>query len=244
MHDTGAAHQPLLCSPPTAILGSRLAHPSHDRADADVSYSHLSGASDARAWDDNIQDCCYICLDGSTDDNALTRPCKCPRLVHAKCLALMQVHAAGKRNETNCEFCCQELPDWKMVLQPASRVPAKMNVTYKGKAYSFDVQPGPDGLRKFEVAVCRAFDLPEHTRLNISFKLDVPILKTESRERAPGSCVDDLGTRSLVQLSGRKNYDTAVHCAAISTAEYYGSDRKHHGNDKRCVQKRIAVLLG
>jgi hypothetical protein len=43
------------------------------------------------------QDCCWICLDGPEPGRELQRPCKCPRVSHADCLARWQLQSGGKR---------------------------------------------------------------------------------------------------------------------------------------------------
>lgn len=42
-------------------------------------------------------DCCWICLDGPEPGRELQRPCKCPRVSHADCLARWQLQSGGKR---------------------------------------------------------------------------------------------------------------------------------------------------
>lgn len=147
---------------------------------------------------------CWICLDLGGD---LVYPCKCPRMAHKACLARWQLQSAGTRKETHCEFCDSVLPDWKNALSGPSdtgtHVPAVMNVNFDGKTYSFEVEPGPDGYRKFTDAIRLAFELPEDSELNITFTCDEPTLP-------------EVG--SLLTLQGPGAYDAAVHCASLSAA--------------------------
>ena len=56
-----------------------------------------------------------------------------------------------------------------------------MNVSFAGTAYSFEVQPGPQGYSAFADAVRQAFSLPDDSDLNITFTCDEPC--------QPGKCV-------------------------------------------------------
>ncbi|MEW5307912.1 MAG: hypothetical protein WDW38_010561 [Sanguina aurantia] len=145
---------------------------------------------------------CWICLDGSSPARPLMCPCKCPRAVHAQCIARWQLQSAGSRRERYCDFCAETLPDWKANLAPLSHcnVPAVMNVNFDGRTYSFEVKPGPDGYRHFTEAIRRAFSLPQESLLNITFTCDEP-------------CIG-----SLLTLNGPGAYDAAVHCAAVSAS--------------------------
>jgi hypothetical protein len=78
-----------------------------------------------------------------------------------------------------------------------------MNVNFDGKTYSFEVEPGPDGYRKFTQAIRMAFQLPGDSELNITFTCDEPTLP-------------EVG--SLLTLQGPGAYDAAVHCASLSAA--------------------------
>lgn len=42
-------------------------------------------------------DMCWVCLGESTASEPLCCPCRCPRPVHAHCLARWQLHSAGSR---------------------------------------------------------------------------------------------------------------------------------------------------
>lgn len=161
-----------------------------------------------RSFDSSSSDdspICWICLDLGGD---LVYPCRCPRMAHKSCLARWQLQSAGTRKETHCEFCDSVLPDWKHALTGTKTVerppaPAIMNVNFDGKTYSFEVEPGPDGYRKFTEAIRMAFELPDDSELNITFTCDEPTLP-------------EVG--SLLTLQGPGAYDAAVHCASLSAA--------------------------
>jgi hypothetical protein len=50
-------------------------------------------------------DVCWVCLGESTSSEPLTCPCRCPRPVHAACLARWQLHSAGSRQGLFA-ICC------------------------------------------------------------------------------------------------------------------------------------------
>ncbi len=161
-----------------------------------------------RSFDSSSSDdspVCWICLDLGGE---LVYPCRCPRMAHKACLARWQLQSAGTRKETHCEFCDSVLPDWKHALTgpeapQGSSAPAIMNVNFDGKTYSFEVEPGPNGYRKFTEAIRMAFELPDDSELNITFTCDEPTLP-------------EVG--SLLTLQGPGAYDAAVHCASLSAA--------------------------
>lgn len=71
----------------------------------------------ARSEGDLDEEVCWICLEGSTNDKVeLIRPCKCPRVVHARCMARWQLQCSGKDEELHCKFCNQDLPNWRKTL--------------------------------------------------------------------------------------------------------------------------------
>lgn len=165
-------------------------------------------------------DVCWICLDSSTSACQLIRPCACPRTTHAKCIARWQLQSAGTRRETHCDFCGQQLPDWKQVLTvtgpSAVRAPAVMTVTFNGRTFFFHVEPGPEGYRKFTADVKAAFTLPDDCDLNITFTCDEPAEPRVDEEVVAAAAE---GPASLLTLQGAGAYDAAVHCAAISAAK-------------------------
>ncbi|KAJ9506978.1 hypothetical protein QJQ45_016545 [Haematococcus lacustris] len=86
--------------------------------------------------------------------------------------------------------------------------PAIMNVNHNGLTYSFHVEPGKEGYRKFTHDIRRAFNLPMDAELNITFTCDEPSTKD-----------DPIASEgSLLTLQGPGAYDAAVHCASISAA--------------------------
>eukprot|EP00898_Chlorokybus_atmophyticus_P004340 jgi/Chlat1/4907/Chrsp31S04821 len=138
--------------------------------------------------------------------------CKCPRHVHMRCLAQWQLRCAGKRQETHCQFCDSQLPDWRTtLLDPAFigrniGIPvtssamqcAVMNVTFQGQRYSFPASTGSDGLTSFVQQVRNACSLPTDVDLDMEFK-----------------CIDPISGFPLT-LRGMGAFDTAVRCAAIN----------------------------
>lgn len=154
-------------------------------------------------------DCCWICLDDASDEKPLQRmPCRCPRFAHAACVARWQLRSAGTRKETHCEFCDSELPSWKETLRLNYNFPVRpvMNVSFHGVSMCFEVQPGPEGYKKFVDEIVRAYSLPEGSEMNITFTCDEP-MEPENR----------------LMLRGEGAYDAAVTCAAISAARRLSS---------------------
>ncbi|GIL83870.1 hypothetical protein Vretimale_10882 [Volvox reticuliferus] len=151
---------------------------------------------------------CWVCLDAASPGKPLIRPCKCPRYCHGVCIARWQLQSAGSRQETHCDFCQARLPEWKTALTPSCgcEAPAVMNVNFGGRTYSFEVQPGPEGYRRFTAAIREAFSLPEDSELNITFTCDEPNSEPVSN------------AGSLLTLQGAGAYDAAVHCASVSAA--------------------------
>ncbi|GIL56453.1 hypothetical protein Vafri_11820 [Volvox africanus] len=160
------------------------------------------------ACNDEPAEVCWVCLDAASPGKPLIRPCKCPRYCHSVCIARWQLQSAGSRQETHCDFCQARLPEWKSALTPSCgcEAPAVMNVNFGGRTYSFEVQPGPEGYRRFTAAIREAFSLPEDSELNITFTCDEP-------NNEP---VSNAG--SLLTLQGAGAYDAAVHCASVSAA--------------------------
>eukprot|EP00873_Tetraselmis_striata_P008571 jgi/Tetstr1/428835/TSEL_018822.t1 len=161
-----------------------------------------SGMSSGSLMDDG--DVCWICLDGGSNNDPLSpMPCACPRHAHTKCIARWQLQSAGTRRETHCEFCSQELPDWRGCFPTPEKVtePAIMNVTFNGLTYGFPVKPGKDGYAAFTRAIQAKFSLPSDAKLNITFTCDEPV----------HDC-------NQITLRGEASYDAAVHCATLSAA--------------------------
>jgi hypothetical protein len=53
---------------------------------------------------------CWICL---MEDDAVTKPCACPRWSHPDCIATWQKTKKGTAEETSCRFCNVKLPKWE-----------------------------------------------------------------------------------------------------------------------------------
>jgi hypothetical protein len=66
--------------------------PGHREASSSHEGRHSYSGSDCGDGDD----VCYICLDGPREHEPLLRPCTCPRVCHAACLAKWQLNCAGK----------------------------------------------------------------------------------------------------------------------------------------------------
>lgn len=160
-------------------------------------------------------DVCWICLDPAGPFGQLERPCACPRSVHAMCLARWQLHSAGRDEERTCRFCHTELRDWKPVMTEATGakvVTPYMRVSFNGKTYKVQVQPGPEGAAAFERQIRSLLQLPEGLEFDVIFHC-----------RAPG-------TGDKLQLQGLNAFDAAVHCASLSNKSSSTSSSSSSGS--------------
>uniref|UniRef100_A0A061R770 RING-CH-type domain-containing protein n=1 Tax=Tetraselmis sp. GSL018 TaxID=582737 RepID=A0A061R770_9CHLO len=154
---------------------------------------------------------CWICLEGDKDSAKLLRmPCSCPRFAHQRCLARWQLHSAGTRRETHCEFCDQPLPDWKHAfpLTDKSCSSAVITVSFVGMVRKIGVKPGPTGYASFDKSVRQAFDLPDGAKFNVSF-----------------TCEDPFDPDVSLKLKGIEAYDAAVYCAQLTAAKNLAAHR-------------------
>ncbi|KAL6746664.1 hypothetical protein V8C86DRAFT_1761746, partial [Haematococcus lacustris] len=119
-------------------------------------------------------------------------PCRCPRPVHAACLARWQVGWDEQiEAEQTCRFCHAVLPDWRPSLTPAGLRPASpiMSIHHNGETHLVKVSPGPEGLRSFQAEVRRLLRLQDDQEFEISFECKVP------------------GDVSKMELKGMTSYD-------------------------------------
>ena len=165
---------------------------------------------------------CWICLDScnSPSKPVVAMPCKCPRRAHRSCLARWQLQSAGTRREKHCEFCDEELPDWKNVLNDeVAAVPGEkkvltfMRVHYLGFTKTFEVTPGPEGRKKFNQDVKREFGFDHEISFdNMSFMCDEPTADSEDS--------------SVMLNGGTDSFDAAVLCSSIAAARQAAATRK------------------
>ncbi|BDA48669.1 hypothetical protein COCOBI_12-3510 [Coccomyxa sp. Obi] len=150
-------------------------------------------------------DVCWVCLGESTANEPLACPCRCPRPVHAHCLARWQLHSAGTSEETTCRFCNAQLPDWKPILTPSAEEVAKasptMSVTFNGQVHHVTVKGGPNGYSDFIRDIQSIFGITTEHDMQLAF-----------------DCADPISGQ-LLKLNGAGAYQAAVHCATISAAK-------------------------
>lgn len=91
-------------------------------------------------------------------------------------LTVSLVQSPPCRKEKLCDFCAEQLPDWRQALTPGGQLlwPAVMNVNFGGHTYSFEAQAGVSGYQQFTQAIRTAFSLPLESVLNITFTCDDP----------------------------------------------------------------------
>ncbi|KIZ03111.1 hypothetical protein MNEG_4852 [Monoraphidium neglectum] len=80
-----------------------------------------------------------------------------------------------------------------------------MRVSFNGKTYKVQVQPGPEGAAAFERQIRSLLQLPETIEFDVIFHC-----------RAPG-------TGDKLQLQGINAFDAAVHCASLSNKQGAGA---------------------
>ena len=122
-------------------------------------------------------------------------------------LSLSLIHSHPHTQQKNrseervCRFCHTELRDWKPVMTRAAGakvVTPYMRVSFNGRTYKVQVQPGPEGAAAFERQIRSLLQLPEGLEFDVIFHC-----------RAPG-------TGDKLQLQGLNAFDAAVHCASLS----------------------------
>ncbi|KAL4451673.1 hypothetical protein ABPG75_007335 [Micractinium tetrahymenae] len=145
------------------------------------------------------EDCCWICL-GSSDDEALVQPCRCPRLSHRSCLSRWQVQQTGREEEQYCRFCAAQLPSWQEAYDSLPKAIPTFTVVHNGQTYSMPIQPGEAGRRAFEESIRQIFGLGEE-EIVLTFGC-----------RLPG-CQDEL------TLQGSQCFDAAVYLASLAAGQ-------------------------
>ena len=105
------------------------------------------------------------------------------------------------------------LPDWKLSMTPitGASAPAIMNVSFGGTAFSFEVQPGPEGYSEFADRVRAAFCLPDDSDLNITFTCDEPCQPGDSPLAMPASAAAN-DPPSGVAMGSPSSCDKTAEC--------------------------------
>ena len=173
------------------------------RAQARCGRSRVACAAEC----EEVDSVCWICMEHAQAPNetgALTRPCRCPRMVHARCLARWQLQSAGGQEENQCRFCGERLPDWTTEMTPRRVKPsptAVMEVVLRGRTHRVTVEPGRAGREKFEHEIREVFGLHDDDELEFTFDCSVPTAE-----------------QPKIVLEGKNSYDAAFHCASVSAA--------------------------
>jgi RING-variant domain len=168
----------------------------------------------------DASEACFICLQESGD---LVRPCRCPRHVHARCLARWQLQRAGGPEESACRFCGSRLPDWRPGVTPAEvdlPAVATMAVVPNGRERRLAVSHGPRGREQFESEIRKAFGLADDDVLAYTFDCHVPPSSTmQAAVCDPGIApLESRHDLERVQLEGRNAYEAAFHCVCVTAA--------------------------
>lgn len=186
---------------------------------------------------ENDEDVCWICLGESEAGDQLWRPCSCPRLVHAKCMARWQLQCSGKSEEVTCKFCNDELPNWRHTLfqemglmesgeaspenSPSSSTrtsesengtPAVMGdiiVKFNNMSFRCKVRTGPEGLADFMNQIRQRCAIPEEkmASLNLTYRCKDP----------------RSGSPMTLEGVNESAFDAAVLCSAVQ-------DKMKHSN--------------
>ncbi|PSC69552.1 Nitric oxide synthase-interacting [Micractinium conductrix] len=167
------------------------------------SYSSLSSCSSSGSCgsSDEQDNVCWICLAGA-DAGALSRPCGCPRLSHAPCLARWQLQQAGKYEQSHCRFCQQQLPDWREAHQHLEKAPPRLTVQCGGQTHYIEAREGTEGREAFMQQIRSIFGLAPDVEPHLTFACAVP--------GQPGN---------TIQLEGAACWSAALHLASISAGE-------------------------
>jgi len=96
-----------------------------------------------------------------------------------------------------------------------------MRVSFNGKTYKVQVQPGPEGAAAFERQIRSLLQLPEGLEFDVIFHC-----------RAPG-------TGDKLQLQGLNAFDAAVHCASLSNKNGAGAAG---AGDRRAPKKPVGAF--
>eukprot|EP00899_Mesostigma_viride_P008796 jgi/Mesvir1/17918/Mv12981-RA.1 len=146
----------------------------------------------------------------------LVRACNCPHLVHLECLGYWQLRSAGKRQERTCDWCKQELPDWRLFLSdmivsdaarlsPSTALPpldttsTSLYINFKGIRKSFPATASPAGFSHFTTHVRETFAISGKDTIDWSFQ-----------------CIDPF-TRQQIVLTGEGSFNAAIFCSAVAS---------------------------
>ena len=181
---------------------------------------------------------CWICLEGSTNDKVeLIRPCKCPRVVHARCMARWQLQCSGKDEELHCKFCNQDLPNWRKTLfrdvmdddaetvaeeeavkakeeEPApDSVNGDIIVKFNNMSFRCRVRTGQEGLEDFMAQIREKCKIPEDKMncLNLTYRCKDP----------------NTGTQMTLEGVNNSAFDAAVLCSAVQDKIKQRKSAKH-----------------
>ena len=184
---------------------------------------------------------CWICLEGNTNEKAdLIRPCKCPRVVHARCMARWQLQCSGKDEEVHCKFCYQDLPNWRETLfrdvmdddtkedsrrassnataeQQPKPAPDSVNgdiiVKFNNMSFRCRVRTGQEGLDDFMKQIREKCKIPEDKMncLNLTYRCKDP----------------NTGTQMTLEGVNNSAFDAAVLCSAVQDKLKQRKSSKH-----------------
>lgn len=159
---------------------------------------------------------CWICL--SDNGAPLMKPCACPKVVHAKCLARWQLQKAGTAEELRCRFCESTLPDWRENFgNGGGSVRPTMSVEYRGDVQIIRLS-GSTGTLDIERVIKETFNIPDDQSLDLSFECTAP----ES---------DD-----TLRLQGVAAFPAALHCAAATARRREAESESRQSSAGQIVQ--------
>jgi hypothetical protein len=93
------------------------------------------------------------------------------------CSTFGESQNSTRREESQCRFCGQGLPDWKKNMTPANVTPCRtavMAVVLNGQEHRITVEPGPQGRSQFEAEIRRLFGLSQDDELEFTFDCQAP----------------------------------------------------------------------
>lgn len=151
---------------------------------------------------------CWICFEKEAEGNSLERFCKCPSVVHRKCLVRWQIQSTGKNEEFKCRFCDAQLPPWLQTIRDCISYSEeeikeiRLTVHYKRNTYYLKVPYHPSLTE-------HSIDFEKTIKKVIGLGPDEPL-------SAVFQCNNPVGKNDPVRFDGLSNFPTIIKMAACN----------------------------
>ena len=187
---------------------------------------------------------CWICLEGSTNEKVeLIRPCKCPRVVHARCMARWQLQCSGKDEEVHCKFCNQDLPNWRETLfrdvmdDDTEQAPRRASSNATAEQHDRKPKPAPDSVNgdiivkfnnmSFRCRVRTGQEGLDDFMKQIREKCKIPEDKMNCLNLTYRCKDPNTGTQMTLEGVNNSAFDAAVLCSAVQDKLKQRKSSKH-----------------